>query len=151
MIPAFVVLKYANKILSQNPKNIGALVLRGDSYVHLGEYDKAVDSYLEALSINGANPAIHYKLARIYSMQGKVDLAISFLETALNIAPDQTIFLTSLAEVLVLANRPLEAMLYARVALAIAPQNAKTQELVADLDTLLSELDVPQAEITPLV
>jgi len=55
----------------------------GDAWVELGKYDKAVDAYKDALSINNndfTTPTIKVKLALVYEAKGEVEKALTVLK-----------------------------------------------------------------------
>jgi tetratricopeptide (TPR) repeat protein len=54
----------------------------GDAWVELGKYDKAIDAYKDALSINNndfTTPTIKVKLALVYEEKGEVEKALVVL------------------------------------------------------------------------
>lgn len=53
-----------------------------------GQWDRAIEQYREALSINPNNPEAHYNWGVLLSRQGKVDEAIAHYREALRIKPD---------------------------------------------------------------
>jgi len=55
----------------------------GDAYVEKGNYDKAIDAYKSALSLNSndfTTPTIKIKLALVFEAKGNVDKALTVLE-----------------------------------------------------------------------
>jgi len=60
-------------------------VLMGNAFFELGKYDKAVESFTSALSINPVNSYSHYKLGRTYLEMNNFDIAIVHFSGAVSI------------------------------------------------------------------
>ncbi len=52
------------------------------------DLDSALDTYQRALTLNEANPLVHYRIGYIYAQRGQLDRADKHLERALALAPD---------------------------------------------------------------
>jgi tetratricopeptide (TPR) repeat protein len=67
-----------------------------------------------------------YELGMLYKRAGRADLAVTHLIEAANLTPGDHLLRNNLANALVGANRPAEAEIYLRQAIAIAPDVAET-------------------------
>lgn len=65
----------------------------GDAYVELGNYDKAISAYKDALSGKSndfTTPAVKIKLAFVYEEKGNIELALKTLEEVKSEYPNST-------------------------------------------------------------
>lgn len=69
--------------IMQEPSNLQAYILLGQTYMHLNNFDKAVDSFRAALKIAPDQGEIYYMLAISNGLRGRKDLAVTNAEKAL--------------------------------------------------------------------
>lgn len=62
--------------LRVNEKNVGALILLGSVYSHMGRYDPAVAAFLRAAELAPANSGPHEALAKLFLMMGRHGTAL---------------------------------------------------------------------------
>jgi tetratricopeptide (TPR) repeat protein len=65
----------------------------GDAYVELGNYDKAISAYNDALAVNNndfTTPTIKLKLALVYEEKGNVEKALAILNEAKSEFPNNS-------------------------------------------------------------
>lgn len=79
-------LKYLDKFETDDDVLMAnALVLKGDCYVNLKQYDKALDTYNKAIKADDGNPEVAprvmVKMANIYNAQKKYDKAAEMFRT----------------------------------------------------------------------
>ena len=70
------------------PADLNALVNRGSTLAHMGNYAGAIADFVKALEKGGRNPDIHYNLAIAYASTGKTNKAIQEFEEVLRLNPD---------------------------------------------------------------
>lgn len=85
--------KYLDKFSSSEPVIMAnALVLKGDCYVNLKQYDQALSVYQKAMNEDAENPQIcprvMVKMANIYDEQKKYDKALELYEAIMKDYPD---------------------------------------------------------------
>jgi Tfp pilus assembly protein PilF len=71
------------KAVAENPRNKDARNMLGQVYAILGEYDKAIASYRDALEIDSGFSDAHHNLAMTFVMTGRFDDAIAECSKAL--------------------------------------------------------------------
>lgn len=86
-------LKYLDKFdTNEDVMMANALILKGDCYVNLKQYDNALSTFEKAISVSGQNPQIApramAKMAVIYDEQKKYDKALEVYEKIQQEYPD---------------------------------------------------------------
>ncbi|MCH7879806.1 MAG: tetratricopeptide repeat protein, partial [candidate division Zixibacteria bacterium] len=79
--------KHIDIIRSQAPASFEALVATGSYHYHEGEYDQALDKFTRAREIQPNNAYLETEIAFVHRRQGKSELALSDLESALVLDP----------------------------------------------------------------
>lgn len=72
-----------DQAIKQDPENIQAYLLLGQTYTKLNNFDMAVSSFRAALRVAPDQGEIYYMLAITNGLRGRKDLAISNAEKAL--------------------------------------------------------------------
>ncbi len=72
-----------DQAVKNDPGNIQPYILLGQTYMHLNEFDRAIDSFLAALRVAPDQGEIYYMLAIANGLRGRKDLALSNAEKAL--------------------------------------------------------------------
>ncbi len=88
------------KMLAKNPGNVTALVQLGNDYFDLGNYDKALEAYTNALKIDPSNADVMTDMGIAYRRVGKPKEAVSSFRKALEVDPNHTTALFNLGIVL---------------------------------------------------
>jgi cytochrome c-type biogenesis protein CcmH/NrfG len=73
--------------LSQNPRDLEALVGLGRIYLQMGQLPKAIELYKRALEVDGNNVSALSGMAMILAQAGHSDQALSLFDRALAINP----------------------------------------------------------------
>ena len=82
-------LLHYNELCSKNPENISYLAYKGNNYLMLGLYDKALESYIKANNLaKGSKDWIVANIGNIYNNRGFYTKAISYLNQAIKLNPD---------------------------------------------------------------
>lgn len=81
-------LKAFDKAVASNWRFAAAYVGRGEVYHALGEYDQALIEYNQALDLAPTSPTVHYNMALTYLKQRNKELAVSHLESVINLSSD---------------------------------------------------------------
>jgi len=71
--------------IMQDPSNLQAYVLLGQTYMRTGNYDKAVDTLRAALNVAPDHGDLYYMLALNNRMRGQSDLALEDVQKALTL------------------------------------------------------------------
>lgn len=82
-------LKDYEKVLSFNPKDVGALNNISDAYSELGYTEKAIACLKKVLTIDSNDIGAYVNLGFIYSKLDSIDLSLQFFDKALKLAPDE--------------------------------------------------------------
>ena len=64
-----------NQGLILNPVMVDAYLDNGVAYAYLGDYDDAIDAWLDALKIEPGNDRAYFNLGWVYEQKGRADLA----------------------------------------------------------------------------
>jgi tetratricopeptide (TPR) repeat protein len=84
--------KYINQALAitdlTKETKIAILMSGGQSFVRIGEFNEALNFYNQALKINPKEPSVLESLGSLYLAQSKYDLALQYLNEALDISTD---------------------------------------------------------------
>jgi Tfp pilus assembly protein PilF len=86
-IPAGV--KALDEAIKNNPRDIEAYTLLGQTYMHVNQLDLAVEIFEAALNVDPENGEIYYMLAVTNGLRGQRDLAIVSAEKSLRIFEKQ--------------------------------------------------------------
>lgn len=81
-------LKGFDKAIASNWRFAAPYVGRGEVYHALGEFDKALVEYNQALDLAPTSSTVHYNMALTYLKLRNKDLAISHFESVVNLAPE---------------------------------------------------------------
>ncbi len=76
-------IKVLDEAIRTNPRNIPAYVLLGQTYMHVNQLDRAVDTFNAAVTIDPSQGEIFYMLAIANGLRGRRDLAAQDAEKAL--------------------------------------------------------------------
>lgn len=74
--------------IRQNPRNTGAYMVLGETYLHVRNYDKAIDTLTAALIVDPRNGSANYLLAMAYNLRGDKDLALQHAQKSTQIFQD---------------------------------------------------------------
>ena len=83
----YAAIKEFDLAIELEPKNDDAYAFRGGEYANLGEWDKAISDYTQAITLNQSD-ANYLSRGCTYAMVEKFTEARSDLETALRLNPD---------------------------------------------------------------
>jgi Flp pilus assembly protein TadD len=119
-------LSVADHILARDPRNVPALVARGDALLNSGRPDEAATAYQQALAVKPADAAANGGLARIM-IRRDPHAAERLLRTALASRPDDAVLLANLGVALDLQDRHVEAQTAYRQSLRVAPNSTATK------------------------
>jgi tetratricopeptide (TPR) repeat protein len=110
-------------------------------YVNTGQYAKALDQWMQVLSIVSGNRPARLGLANIYMAMGDYAKAEEQIDWLLKRHPQGLSFLNIKAFLLIEKNRPAEALTVLRRALANKPDDRDTLTKIGAAYTLLGDLD----------
>jgi cytochrome c-type biogenesis protein CcmH/NrfG len=88
------------KMLVENPGNLTALVQLGNDYFDMGNHDKAIEAYTNALKIDPHNADVMTDMGIAYRRLGKPEQAVTSFRKALEANPNHTTALFNLGIVL---------------------------------------------------
>lgn len=72
-----------DQAIKQDSDNIQAYILLGQTYLHMNNFDSAVDAFRAALRVDPNQGEIYYTLAIVNGLRGRKDLAVTNAEKAL--------------------------------------------------------------------
>ena len=87
------------RCIAANPRHSKALSLMGQAYGIQGNAAKALEYFQQSAAVNPSDPETWFNIGLTHSMGGRLDEAITSLETALKYKPDHQRSLRTLAEV----------------------------------------------------
>lgn len=119
-------LSVADHILARDPRNVPALVARGDALVNSGRTEDAADSYRKALAVKPDDPAANLGLGRVM-LRRDPHAAERMFRKALASRPEDPVLLSNLGVALDLQERHVEAQTAYRQSLRAAPDVAATK------------------------
>ena len=93
----------------------------------LGYWDKVIEVYVEILAIDPQNTLINYRMGGIYYERGQYEKAVDFLETVINLYPNDFDAVLLYAWTHFKMSRLKEAKVLFNKALLIKPNNASAQ------------------------
>lgn len=76
-------IRFLDQAIMEDPANVQAYILLGQTYMHLNEFDRSVDSFRAALRVAPDMGEIYYMLAIVNGLRGRKDLAVTNAEKAL--------------------------------------------------------------------
>lgn len=82
----------------------------GNAYVELGEFEKAAEAYLQALSMDDSFAQATFNLAKVYVEQGETEKAVDVLKELIEKDPENAILLSALAYTKTLQDKTEEAL-----------------------------------------
>jgi len=88
------------KMLAENPGNLTALVQLGNDYFDVGNYEKALEAYKNALKIDPQNADVMTDMGIAYRRVGKAQEAVTSFRNALKADPNHATALFNLGIVL---------------------------------------------------
>lgn len=141
-------LRLADKVLANNPVNVGALIAAGDAHLELGDYPAARANYDRAAELTGGGAAILSRFARLEAAVGSLDEATTLARRALIEASeidlrnaDAAFYWFQLASYEFATGDPAAAESHLRDALAIDPTHPGSAELLAKTLVALGDDD----------
>lgn len=85
-IPAAI--KSFDTAIKQNPRDPGAYLVLGETYLHVRNYDKAIDTLTAALIVDPKSGSANYLLALAYNFKGDKESAIQHAQKSTQIFQD---------------------------------------------------------------
>jgi len=82
----------AEAVINHEPKNALAYGLRGESYLHLSQTDRALADYSAAIALDPKDAVALFYRARIYTAGGRYADALRDLDAALALRPNEPRF-----------------------------------------------------------
>ena len=105
-----------------------------------GTYDKAIEAYKTASTLNPLNPGIKLATARVYFADGKIKEAKDFVKEALSLKPDYIEALITISQIEKSDGNNTVAISYAETALSLAPDS---QDLIQYVNSLKGGSSTP--------
>ena len=126
------------EVLQHDPGQVDALHLLGVVYLHLQQFEKAIDFITRAICQNDGIGSFFSNRGAACKGLGKLDDAITNYERALELEPENAAFVYNLAITLALAGDQEQAIQAYRRALELKPLY---REALINLGNLLAETD----------
>lgn len=80
--------KLFTKVIKRSPKNSEAYSLRGDTYLVLRMYDKAMSDYNKSVQLNPKNPSAYYNRGVLYYMKLDYQMALKDFNKVIELSSD---------------------------------------------------------------
>ncbi len=77
-----------DEAIRRDPRDPGNYMVLGETYLHLKNYDKAIDTFSAVLMFEPENGPAHYMLALAYNFRGDKDQAIQHAQKSTQIFQD---------------------------------------------------------------
>lgn len=103
-------LKYLNKSIEANNKNVDALTEIAYCYDGLSNYNKSIEYYLKAIDIDPLSEINWYNLGLVYTKTSNLEKAIEAFDYSLAIDPEYLSAILAKANLLVLKEKFIEAI-----------------------------------------
>ncbi len=81
-------LNLVGQVITKDPRNVDAWIMKGDMYRATDKTDAAADAYKQAAAIDSKNPQAHANLAALYVTTGQMDLAQTEIATFEKLYPN---------------------------------------------------------------
>jgi putative PEP-CTERM system TPR-repeat lipoprotein len=99
-----------NDALKKNPKDLDALLQRGELLLDAGKYNRAENDLNEVLHLQPISPEVHFVLARLYRVRGQSLRYREELTKAIEMNPFILQVRIELAQTLIASNNPQNAL-----------------------------------------
>ena len=68
-------IKSFDEAIRENPKDVQGYLILGQTYMHLKEYNRAIDTFMVATRVDPENGEAHYLLATNFGLAGNYEMA----------------------------------------------------------------------------
>ena len=142
-------LKWFNKAYKLEPKNTKLTYAMGNFFVYTGQHDKAIEK-LEPLLNKGDNSesiidcltrAYNSKAYSYYTKGKNLEKGLNIIDKALNLRPNDGMFLSTKAELLYKLERLNEAYDYIKKAIALEPDEPEIKQDLVNIEKAIKELN----------
>ena len=99
----------------------------GYFYLNLGDWNKALVYFRQAIKIDPSQRGSYYQIARILRQHGELEAAIDFYLSAIRISPDFVPALMELADTYLEMGRTADACEYYGFVIGLAPSNSSAR------------------------
>jgi tetratricopeptide (TPR) repeat protein len=126
-------------VLTQNPEDTQALLLRGNAYRELGDFAQSISNYDQALAIDPELPAVYHNRALTYMELGDNAAALDDFARAIEISPTFGLPYRNRAELQLAAGNTAAAALDLQIYITLipnAPDRAEVEAKIAELQEL---------------
>jgi TolB-like protein/DNA-binding winged helix-turn-helix (wHTH) protein/Tfp pilus assembly protein PilF len=124
----------AERAIEIDPSNPEAHIYLADALLTVDyDWSRAQVEIQKALTLNGNDPSAHEWNGIFLSLQGRSDQSIRELRTAAELDPLNAEYLTTLGEILMAAERPVEAEAQLKAAIGLDPASDKAHAWLAEV------------------
>ncbi len=142
-------MKWFNKAHKLDPKNTKLTYAMGNFFVYTGQHDKAIEKLEPFLNKGDNNESIIDCLTRAYNdkayscyIKGKnLEKGLNIIDKALNLRPNDGMFLSTKAELLYKLERLNEAYDYIKKAIALEPDEPEIKQDLVNIEKAVTELN----------
>ena len=144
-------MKTVDEILSRQPKNVSALVLKSRFLLADNKLPEALTQAKAAAAAGPTQTAPHYVLGSVYAAQKNYDAAIEAFQEAVKVNPGAVAAEVQLSQLYIIKNDPAEAVKWADRALAGRPNDPGARLVLIRALKAGRQLDRAEAEIKDLL
>ena len=141
-------LRLANHLKEEFPESDAALFLLGSAYGQLGDIEKNIVSWKEAIRLNPQRADVYDELAQLLKDQGDIEQALVYWQQGLRIDPRHAKSLWALANTYIERHQAEQAVDLLERACDIAPRSARNYYLLGQAYRQLKQYEdaLPQYE-----
>ena len=140
-----------NEVLTAEPKNVDALLVKAQLLVADGKFDEALAIVRQAIDIEPRSAQAHYALGRLLVARRDTEGAMNAFNEALRLNPSLAEVELELAKLYLEAGRLDQSEQFARSALMKIPNHTEALVLVAHIDLVKGRVDAAERTLTALV
>lgn len=111
------------QLIIEHPNRYEYLYSLSDSYINIGEYEKAISPLSKLEQLIGLNPELLIQKHRLYLQIGEIDKAVNEIQKLINSAPNEVRFYGILAELYELIGANDKALIQYNKIRSIEPNN----------------------------
>lgn len=139
-------LKLQNALINTHPAKAGYFNNRGNTYLRLGELERAIQDFDQAIALEFQTAEFHVNRANTWATMHRLDEALADLNQAIALSPDLTMAFANRANLFIDTSRLPEALSDINQALKLEPANVQFHCFKAHILAKLKRYQDAQAQ-----